>query len=215
MNVYRIKGAPADSVLYAAAGCIRAGGTLIFPTDTVYGIGCDPENRSAVDAIFAAKCRPFDKPLAVHIATPDAAVPFARKLTEAARAVMATFWPGPVAIIVERRAGRAGAATHDGPTISLRCPDDDVCRAVLLACGPIAATSANISGLPAFRGDGDEERLPEASMAIIAGPTRQRQESTVLDCSGRDVIVLRKGPITPEALSSALAGVATVVVGNG
>ena len=84
--------------------CIADGGTIIFPTDTVYGIGCAAENDGAVESIFAAKRRPAEKPLAVHLASPDLVARFARRITPVVRALVETFWPGPLTIIVEREA---------------------------------------------------------------------------------------------------------------
>jgi L-threonylcarbamoyladenylate synthase len=194
-----------------AAACIASGGTLIFPTDTVYGIGCDPDSETAIAAIFTAKHRPADKPLAIHLASHGDAEYFAQALSRAARRIIETMWPGPIAIVVARRTGRCGAAARGGPTISLRCPDDAVCRELLRATGPLAATSANVSDAPPYLGDESGiASLPDATLAIIAGPTKVRRESTVLDCSSDRVRILRAGAVPTDEIERSLRGVATL-----
>jgi len=202
MRVVRERGIPGDAVLAEAAACVTAGGTLIFPTETVYGIGCAPDDVRAVEAIFRAKQRPADKPLAIHLAYPEQAPMFAHTLTPSARRIIERLWPGPVAIVVERAPGVAAAAALHGSTISLRCPDDAACAAILRATGPLAATSANISDRPAFTGEEDEALLPDATLAIITGPTRLRQESTVVDCTGERARILRHGAVDDATIAS-------------
>ncbi|HET9341633.1 MAG TPA: L-threonylcarbamoyladenylate synthase [Candidatus Eremiobacteraceae bacterium] len=208
MRIVRVAGTPDALLLNETARCIADGGTIIFPTDTVYGIGCAAENDRAVESIFAAKRRPAEKPLAVHLALPDLADRYARKISPAANALIGKFWPGPLTIIVERKDGVCEAAGRGGATIALRCPDDDVCRAILTATGPLAATSANISRAPAYDGGDDLSALPEAALAIIAGRTKRRRESTVLDCSADTVRLVRQGALEAADVAKAIAGIA-------
>ena len=211
MRIHTTADIPDAAALADAAACIARGGTLIFPTDTVYGIGCAPEDEGAIDAIFAAKRRPAEKPLAIHVSRPADARAFAARISIGAQIVIDRFWPGPVTVIVERKAGRCAAAARQGPTIALRCPDSAACKAILDATGPLAATSANISGSPSYAGaDADPRDLPDADVAIIAGPTKQLRESTVLDCSSEIVRVVRRGALDPDDIAAALAGVATL-----
>jgi L-threonylcarbamoyladenylate synthase len=209
MRILRAQGALDANVLAAATRCIASGGTLVFPTDTVYGIGCAPENERAVEAIFSAKHRPPTKPLAIHLAHSEDASAYAARLTDGARAIIERFWPGPVTIIVERNPLRCASAARTGSTIALRRPDDAACASILAATGPLAATSANLSGAAAFTGaEIDLKGLPEADLAIIAGPTKERRESTVLDCSTDVVRVVRAGALEPVDIAAALAGIA-------
>jgi L-threonylcarbamoyladenylate synthase len=204
MRVAAAHGVPDAATLRDAAACIAAGGTLIFPTETVYGVGCDPDNAQAIAEIFRMKGRPADKPLAIHIAWPEQASRFARVLTRSARRIIERLWPGPVAIVIERAPDQATAAALGGATISLRCPDDVACAAILRATGPLAATSANISGTAPF--DGEEASiasLPDATLAIITGPTRLRQESTVVDCTADTPRILRLGAIDADTIQRA------------
>jgi len=199
--------APLDAAtLDAAARAVNEGGTLIFPTDTVYGIGCDPEDTTAIERIFEAKGREPDKPLAIHLAAAADAERFG-DLTASAVAVIERLWPGAVAIVVPRKPGACDAAARGGPTVSMRCPDSPECAAILRAAGPLAATSANRSGMPAFTGRRDElDRLVVASLAIITGPTSRGRESTVVDCTAHPIRILREGALDRQAIERALVG---------
>ena len=178
---------------------------MIFPTETVYGIGCDPGNAQAVAALFAAKQRPWDKPLAIHLAAPAQAARDAARIGPAAQRIIERFWPGPVAVIVDRRPAVAQPAALGGATISLRCPSDRACAAILRATGPLAATSANISGRAPFCGAEHEiGALPPASLALITGRILAGKESTVLDCSGGSVKLVREGALPAAAVWAAL-----------
>jgi L-threonylcarbamoyladenylate synthase len=208
-GVRRFTGVPSAALLEEAARCVHAGGTLIFPTDTVYGIGCAPDDAQAVAAVFAAKRRPHDRPLALHVARVADVLHFLTELSPAVQMLMDRFWPGPLTIIVRRAPHAIAAAALGGATIGLRCPDDDACRAILTATGPLAATSANISGESAYDGsDDDVERLPEATLALLKGPTSLRRESTILDCTGAMPKILRSGALRADTLRAALAGIA-------
>jgi L-threonylcarbamoyladenylate synthase len=208
-SLRRFTGIPDSATLSEARTCVRGGGTLIFPTDTVYGIGCDPADSTAVAAVFAAKRRPPDKPLALHVANSADALPFVTQLTPAALTVMEKLMPGPLAIVVRRNPEFAAAAVGGAATISVRCPDDDACRAILSATGPLAATSANISGMTPYDGSSyDLDRLPDATLALVKGPTRWRRESTVLDCTAAAAKILRSGALSADVIRSALAGIA-------
>jgi L-threonylcarbamoyladenylate synthase len=208
-GVRHFAGIPNATLLSEAAACVRAGGTLIFPTDTVYGIGCAPDNPRAVAAVFAAKLRPEDKPLSLHVAHADDASAYVADLSPAARVMMEKFWPGPLTIIVPRPPDAIEAAVLGGATIGLRCPDDDACRAILEAVGPLVATSANISGESAYDGsDDDIAKLPDATLALLKGPTSLRRESTVIDCTGAKPVILRAGALDADAIRAALAGIA-------
>ena len=196
-------------LLAEAVACVRAGGTLIFPTETVYGIGCAPDDPRAIAALFAAKRRPHDKPLALHVARANDMMTYVEALPRFARVLVERFWPGPLTIIVRRAPHAVAAAALGGATIGLRCPADDACSAILAATGPLAATSANVSGETAYDGVGDElTRLPDAMLALLKGPTSLRRESTVLDCTGASPKMLRSGALTPDVIRAALAGIA-------
>lgn len=196
----------AERILIAeAVNCIQAGGTLIFPTETVYGIGAAAENEAAVAAVYAAKGRSFDKPLALHVSDMSQARPFVARWTRSAQRAADHFWPGPLAIVVERKAQRFAKAAAGIATISLRCPDHALCNKMLMRTGALAATSANLSGAAAFTGVGSGlGDLPQATLAIIAGPTRLQRESTIMDCSHEQPRVLRWGAIDRDRLEAVM-----------
>lgn len=194
-----------DAAAFSAAGQkIRAGELVAFPTETVYGLGADATDGTAVARIFAAKGRPRFNPLIVHVAT----LAEAEKLgifSPPALRLAAAFWPGPLTIVVERRPGTAIADLVSAGlnTLALRIPDHPVAQALLAAAQrPLAAPSANRSGhvsatsaqhVAADLGD-------RVSMIIDGGPTRHGLESTVVDATSDDIALLRPGAITAEAL---------------
>lgn len=197
---------PHARVVEEVASVVFGGGTVIFPTDTVYGIGCDPYAGGAIERIYGAKGRPAGKPLTLHLATVTEFLEYARENREAVLAARKLF-PGPVTIIVRRPAFIDEDVTSGLPTLGFRVPDDPLCAAILERCGPLAATSANISGERAYRGEGETQGLPEADLLVENGPTRYRLESTILDVSGARAMMLREGVVPFERLTELLGSV--------
>ncbi len=200
-----------DAVVEMAARTVYAGGTVIFPTDTVYGIGCDPQRIEAVDRIYGAKRRPGHKPLTLHLASVSEFLEYAKEnplAVLAARRLM----PGPVALIVRRPSFVHAEVTSGLATLGFRVPDDPLCRALLERCGPLAATSANASGELPYRGDADPEALPPADLFIENGLTRYGTESTVIDLSGDVPRLLREGVIGYDRLTELLGRMERVAV---
>jgi len=185
------------------ARVIRGGGIAIFPTDTVYGIGCDPASEAAVERIFAAKRRPVTKPLSLHFAAVDEMLAYADANPLAAAAARA-FLPGALTLIVRRPASVASYVTRGLDTVGLRVPSHPLCAAILAASGPVAATSANISGSPAFTGRESVTDLPEADVVVDDGPTRLGAESTIIDVTGTRPRIVREGAITRGMLEELL-----------
>lgn len=194
------------------AGVVFSGGTVIFPTDTVYGIGCDPWDGQAIAAIYASKKRPDNKPLSLHFASVAELLEYETNATAAfaARRLM----PGPVTLVIRRPSVVSEEVTSGLPTLGVRVPDDDLTRAICERCGPLAATSANTSGEPAYDGGEDVDRLPPADLVVQNGPTKYRKESTIVDVSGYRPVILREGVITYERLSELLAPVGPVIRPN-
>ena len=209
MNVAEVVDArivPPEIAVEAAARVVFGGGLLIFPTDTVYGIGCDPMDLRAIDRIYGAKHRPGAKPLTLHLGS---VAEFLEHAGKNALAILAgrRLLPGPVTLIVERPHFVSSEMTSGFATLGLRVPDDALALAILDRCGPLAATSANPSGEQSYRGGGGWERLPEADLLIENGPTRYRLESTVLDLTGPQARVLREGVVSIEELTEKLGPV--------
>ena len=174
--------AASDTSIDDAARGIREGGLVAFPTETVYGLGADATNSEAVAAIFAAKGRPKFNPLIVHV--PDlAAAEMLGVFSDAARALAAAFWPGPLTLVVKRRAGCpvADLATAGLDTLALRVPDHPVAQHFLRTAGrPLAAPSANRSGhvSPTLARHVDEDLGDRVAVILDGGSTAHGVEST-------------------------------------
>ncbi len=193
-------------VVEEVAGVVLHGGTVIFPTDTVYGIGCDPYNAASIARIYGAKERPANKPLTLHLASAAEFLEYAhdyRDVGAASRRLL----PGPVTIIIPKPAFIDQDVTAGLPTLGFRVPDDPLCSAILERCGPLAATSANLSGERAYFGDGDWNALPPADLLVENGPTRFRRESTIIDMTGPQPAMLREGVVSLERLTELLGPV--------
>jgi L-threonylcarbamoyladenylate synthase len=193
-------------VVEEVASVVFAGGVVIFPTDTVYGIGCDPFDVVAVGRIYGAKERPGHKPLSLHLAALTEFLEYAREYREVI-AVARRLMPGPVTLIIPKPAFIDPEVTSGLTTLGFRVPDDPLCSAILDRCGPLAATSANLSGEQAYRGGGDWGQLPPADLLVENGPTRYQRDSTVIDLTGIQPVVLREGVVSMERLTELLAPV--------
>lgn len=181
----------------------RAGGTVAFPTETVYGLGAHAFDSAAVERIFAAKQRPAWDPLIVHVSDRMPLGRLVAEVSEPARALMEAFWPGPLTLLLPRSAEVPDAITAGRPLVGVRVPAHPVARALISAAGiPIAAPSANAFGRPSPTTAAHVlEDLDGRIDAIVdGGPTRHGVESTVVDASSSPMIVYRPGAITLEAL---------------
>ena len=201
--------APAtEAAVERAAALLRQGRLVAFPTETVYGLGADARNGRAVAEIFAAKGRPRFNPLIVHVRDLAAAEAIAH-VTPTARRLADAFWPGPLTLVLRRKPGGplSDLVSAGLPTVALRVPDHLVARALIAAAGvPLAAPSANRSGhVSPTRAEHVATDLGQhVAMILDAGPTRHGLESTVLDATGAEVVLLRPGAITAEAVAGVL-----------
>jgi L-threonylcarbamoyladenylate synthase len=198
-----------------AVRALRAGALLGLPTETVYGLAADAANDRAVAAIFAAKGRPSDHPLIVHVAHAAAAGYFASDVPAFAQRLIDAFWPGPLTLILPRRPGIADAAAGGHPTIGVRCPSHPVARAVLRACaapaegdGPpvygLAAPSANRFGkVSPTTATHVQAELGERLLVLDGGACEVGIESTIVDCTRGVPVLLRPGGVTRTQIESA------------
>lgn len=201
--------------LAEAARRLAAGRLVAFPTETVYGLGARADAAAAVAAVYAAKGRPADHPLIVHLAEAGDAAGFAQDWPPLAARLAAAFWPGPLTLIVPRRPGIAGDAAGGQPSIGLRCPDHPAARALLRAARAlgvpgVAAPSANAFGRvsPTTADHVAEEFAAlgaEALLILDGGPCAVGIESTIVDLSRGHAVLLRPGMLGAEALA-AVAG---------
>jgi L-threonylcarbamoyladenylate synthase len=199
--------------LTRAARALAAGELVGLPTETVYGLAARADDDAAVARIYAAKGRPLDHPLIVHVADAQAAEAFVRQppgLPARARALMAQFWPGPLTIVVPRRPGVAQAAAAGAPTVALRCPDHPVAQALLrqaaaLGVPGVAAPSANRFGRvsPTQAAHVAAEFGP-ALVVLDGGDCREGIESVIVDCSRAATFLLRPGTLSRARIEAVL-----------
>jgi L-threonylcarbamoyladenylate synthase len=197
-----------EKAIREAAHELAAGRLVAFPTETVYGLGADATNSRAVAAIFEAKGRPRFNPLIVHVASLAAAEALA-EMTPSGRRLAAAFWPGPLTLVLKRKAGAplADLVTAGLDTVAIRMPDHPVARALLEAAGfPLAAPSANRSGglSPTQAAHVATDLGDKVAMILDGGPTAHGIESTVLDASGELVRMLRPGAVPADTIEAVL-----------
>lgn len=194
--------------LSQAAALINNGQIVAFPTDTVYGLGANATDDSAVKAVFAAKGRPADRPLNVLVANKGALEDYATDVAAAAKKLADKFWPGPLTIILNKKNQFAPSVTGGLDTIGLRMPDHPLALEFIEKCGvPLAAPSANSSGRPSpTTADHVLDDLEGKIPAIIdGGETAFGIESTVLDFSKPErPVILRPGGVTKEAIEEVI-----------
>ena len=205
-----------------AVDLLRAGDLVAFPTETVYGLGADAANPEAVAKIFAAKGRPADHPLIVHLAGHDAVDQWAEAVPAVAWELMETFWPGPLTLILKKQAWVPLTVTGGQNTVGLRVPGHPVALELLRRFaasggnGGIAAPSANRFGRisPTTAAHVQEELGARVPLILDGGPCAVGIESTIVDCSRGEPVVLRPGHISPlhlEAVLGRLPEIATAV----
>jgi len=201
---------PDPGVIREAARCLNRGGLVAFPTETVYGLGADASSGPAVARVFAAKGRPSDNPLIVHVASPDEVRPLVREVTDQAASLMRTFWPGPLSLVFRRTGAVAAEVSCGLDTVAIRMPAHPVALELIRFAGvPVAAPSANASGRPSPTRAADVLSDLDGLIDYIldAGPCSVGLESTVLDLTGPAPVVLRPGGVTVEQLRRALGEV--------
>lgn len=196
---------PDEEVIARAADVLRRGGLVAFPTETVYGLGADALDAAAVRRIFAAKGRPSYNPLIAHVASVEAARELVAEWPPAAERLAAAFWPGPLTLVLRKRAHVPDEVTAGLPTVAVRVPGHPVALALLRAAGrPVAAPSANpstrVSPTTALH---VEKGLGHAVDLILdGGPTTVGIESTVVDLTREPPALLRPGSLPREALEA-------------
>lgn len=196
-----------QAIITRAVAILRRGGLIGLPTETVYGLAADAENEIAVRRIFAAKGRPVDHPVIVHLAHAKQMDDWAVEVPESARRLAAAFWPGPLTIILRRSDRAAPAVTGGLSTIGLRVPSHPVAQQVLQAFGGgLAAPSANRFGRvsPTTSQHVRDEFGSDMELVLEGGACEIGLESTIVDLSSAEPGLLRYGAITPEQIEAVL-----------
>jgi L-threonylcarbamoyladenylate synthase len=192
------------SSLQHALEILQSGGLVAFPTDTVYGVGALAFDRTAVESIYKAKDRAVEKAIPVLIGEVDDLVKVAIAIPEIALKLAAHFWPGPLTLVVPKKPVLSEAVSS-GPNVGVRIPNHPVARALLRLAGPMAVTSANLSGQPSPTTAHNVFVQLNGRIGLIldGGTTPGGVPSTVVDCAGGEPQILREGPI-PESEIMAL-----------
>ena len=186
-----------------AGTLLRVGDLVAIPTETVYGLGANGLAADAMERIYAAKGRPSDNPLILHVCDQSMVHRLVRHITPLEQTLMDTFWPGPLTITFEKSALVPERATGGLSRVALRCPNHDVCREMIRIAGvPIAAPSANRSGRPSpTTAEAVLHDMKGRIHAVVdAGPCEIGVESTVVQVEDDTVIILRPGGVTKEML---------------
>ena len=195
------------SAVIRAAELLKNGDLVALPTETVYGLGADGLNPEAVKKIFAAKGRPQDNPLILHIAEPGQMELFCKDIPESAYRLAEAFWPGPLTMVLPAKDIVPKCTTAGLPTVAVRCPDCAITRQIIAAAGvPVAAPSANISGKPSTTTAEHvyHDHTGNIPLIIDGGACSVGVESTIVDLTETPARLLRPGGITPEQLTELL-----------
>lgn len=201
---------PDPARIEEAAGLLRRGLLVAFPTETVYGLGADAANAAAVARIFAAKGRPPGHPLIVHVSGLEAAREWTRAMPEAAERLAEAFWPGPLTLVLPKAAQVLPAVTGGQDTVALRAPAHPIARALLAAFGGgIAAPSANRYGRisPTRAADVREELGDAVALVLDGGDCEVGLESTIVACLGGRVTLLRPGAVSRSQIADVVGAV--------
>lgn len=199
--------APEPDVLAHAGAVLRAGGLVAYPTETVYGLAASAFVVDSIARVFDAKGRPFGQPLPVQIASVDEVETLARTVPQAAKQLLADFFPGPLTLIFWRQPTVSLTVTGGGNTVGLRMPDHPVALGVLRAFGaPLVCPSANLTGRRAAMSAGDvlEDLDGRVDLVLDGGPTTDRTPSTVLDVTTEPARLIREGKISRAQLEGYL-----------
>jgi tRNA threonylcarbamoyl adenosine modification protein (Sua5/YciO/YrdC/YwlC family) len=189
-----------------AVEAVRGGEVVVMPTDTVYGIGADAFSADAVASVLAAKGRGREMPPPVLVPSTRTVDGLATEVPDWSRELIRAFWPGPLTLVFRAQPSLMWDLGETNGTVALRMPQDDVALAVLDEVGPMAVTSANLTGHPPATTVTDAAAQLGAAVSVYldGGPTRSDEVSTIVDCTGAVPVVLRAGAITWEQIDAAL-----------
>lgn len=192
----------------AAVGALRGGHLVVVPTDTVYGVAADAFNPAASRAVFTAKRRDRSAPLPVLVRSPKQVMGLVTTVEESLERLMAAWWPGPLTIVVRAEPNLAWDLGDNDGTVAVRMPFDDITLAVIREIGPLAVTSANLSGNPpATTAAMARVQLGEAVKVIVDGGARRNTiPSTMVDLTRRKPAILRAGPLDSDEVLAVATG---------
>ena len=195
-----------DHAFSQAMDVLRHGGTVAFPTDTVYGLGCDGLNTAAVRRVFTVKQRPLTMALPLLVSDLDMFRASVASLPDTAVELINAFMPGPLTLVLRKANGIPDEVTARGNTVAVRIPDHDIPRELAKHLGgPVIGTSANRSGLPSpVTADEVRIQLGTGVDCIIDGVCTRGLESTIVDLSGKAPVILRQGVLSAKSIEQVL-----------
>jgi L-threonylcarbamoyladenylate synthase len=195
-----------DIALNAASLAVQRGQLIVMPTDTVYGVAADAFDADAVSALLSAKGRGREMPPPVLVSTATTLDALAVDVPEYARALIKKFWPGPLTVVCTQQTSLMWDLGDNRGTVAVRMPDHEVALELLERTGPLAVSSANLTGQPAATdADQAEEMLGEhVALVVDAGPTRGSEASTIVDVTASPGRVLRHGALSLDELNAVL-----------
>jgi L-threonylcarbamoyladenylate synthase len=195
-----------ESAIEAAAQAVQQGLLVVLPTDTVYGVGADAFDHVAVQALLDAKGRGRDMPPPVLISSATTLDALARGLPTYVAALTEAFWPGPLTLVCEQQPSLTWDLGETRGTVAVRMPDHEIALALLERTGPLAVSSANLSGLPAAtEADAADGMLGDSVEVVLdGGPSPKREASTILDVRGERPRLLRPGALSVADLNAVL-----------
>jgi L-threonylcarbamoyladenylate synthase len=191
--------------LKRAIQVLKKSGLVAFPTDTVYGVGALAFEIRSIERLYKAKTRNNELPLPILIAGSEQLGMVSINLTTVARILAHQFWPGPITLIIERNPDLPQDMSGTS-TVGVRVPDHKFARELFMKVGPLAVTSANLSGQPSAVNAEEVLRDLDGRIDLLVdgGPTPGQVPSTVVDCTGETPLILRKGPISEDQILSVL-----------
>lgn len=205
MNTVTLSTNDSNSIPHALE-VLSTSGLVAFPTDTVYGVGSLAFDARAIESIYKVKDRPIEKAISILLGRSDDLEKVTEKVPTMAKKLAASFWPGPLTLVVPKHQNLPDIVSIE-PTVGVRVPDHPFARALLTSAGPMAVSSANISG-QANPNTAEEvsyqlnERIP---LILDGGKTPGGIPSTVVNCQGKEPEILREGPITLKDIQSILS----------
>jgi L-threonylcarbamoyladenylate synthase len=192
--------------VFTAAEAVRRGQLVVLPTDTVYGVGVDAFSAEAVSAVLAAKGRGREMPPPVLVPSAQTVDGLATSVPDYARELIKAFWPGPLTLILLAQSSLMWDLGETNGTVALRMPQDDTALKLLAEVGPMAVTSANVSGQPPAKTIADAAAQLGSAVTVYldAGPCTGGLASTILDCTGDKPVVLRAGAVSAAQVQEVL-----------
>jgi tRNA threonylcarbamoyl adenosine modification protein (Sua5/YciO/YrdC/YwlC family) len=203
-----------ESAIEAAALTVQRGGLVVLPTDTVYGIGADAFDHAAVQALLDAKGRGREMPPPVLVSAATTLAALATNLQSYVDALTEAFWPGPLTLVCEQQPSLTWDLGETRGTVAVRMPDHEIALSLLERTGPLAVSSANLSGMPAATEAAEAEKMLGESVEVVLddGPSPRGEASTILDVRLSQPRLLRRGALSVDDVNAVVQPLGCTVI---